>query len=90
MTDIFWIAVQEPGKVLARKGPFRTKYMARTLREFMGALPGAILTVVTIDDGEPWFEDVPTALLLLDGRSRPRCRRHWASSRKAFADAGSK
>lgn len=87
MIDIFWIEVREPRMSPVRKGPFRVKHMAATLREFMDALPGAFLTVVTVDDGEPWFEDASAMLFQLDGRSRPRCRRHRETSRRAFAEA---
>jgi hypothetical protein len=85
MDDKFWLELREPGNVPIRKGPFRQRDMATTLREFIDARPRALISVVTIGNDGPWFEDAPQALEIIDGRSRSVAERHRQSSAAAFA-----
>lgn len=86
MDDKFWLELREPGNVPIRKGPYRQRDMAATLREFFDARPRALISVVTIGADGPWFEDATQALEMLDARSSGVAKRHRQSSAAAFAE----
>lgn len=79
-----WLILREPGCVPERKGPFPTRTIAKTLREFMAARPGALIDVLTTE-GSPDIEDGTQALEIADGRSASVARRHRETTRAAFA-----
>lgn len=85
--DAVWLEIREPNCVPRRKGPFKPATLAATLREFMDAWPKSLITVVTFDAyGRPDFQDAPEALMMADGRSKERARRHIETSRSAFTE----
>lgn len=82
----FWLELREPGCVPERKGPWPQAQIATVLREFMAARPEAFISVVTVSStGEPFFQDGPEALMMVDGRSMSTARRHLETTREAFA-----
>lgn len=82
-----WLELREPGSVPTLKGPFRSATIARTLREFFDARPAAFVTVITIDGMGPLLQDGPECLMMADGRSAKRAKRHIATSNAAHAQA---
>ncbi|TIN41371.1 MAG: hypothetical protein E5Y10_22785 [Mesorhizobium sp.] len=85
---VAWIELREPNCVPQLKGSFKLAAISSILREFMDARPKAFITVITIDCyGRPLLQDGPEALMMADGRSRARARRHIETSRTAFADS---
>jgi hypothetical protein len=82
----FWLVLQEPGCVPERKGPWRTRALASTLREFMAARPTAYIHVLRLDFfGDPCVEHGPEVLQMIDARSMGAGRKHNARVREAHA-----
>ena len=82
----FWLHLREPRCVPERKGPFRSRDLAKTLREFMAAQPQAYISVVTVSHDGPAFEDGPQALQVTDGRSMSTGSKHIERVRAAHGD----
>ena len=82
---MFWLELREPGCVPERKGPFPQASTAKVLREFFEARPSAFVSVITIDDNGPEFQDGPECLISIDSRSRWVALKHIATSKAAHA-----
>lgn len=80
--NLHWVMLQEPGCVPEMKGPFGSRFLPAFLRECMDARPTALLTVVTVDEGVPQFDEAGMWLTVADGRSVPRVQR-WRARVKA-------
>lgn len=81
-----WLILREPGKVPVLKGPFPSKSIATTLRDFMAARPTAFITVLTIHREQPLVQDGPECLESLDGRSSPTAAKHRTTTREAHGN----
>lgn len=81
--DKLWFILREPGCVPERKGPFPHSMTRPFVREVMDARPTAHITVLSIHGDDIEVQDGPEWLMMADGRSAPRARRHIASTRAA-------
>lgn len=80
-----WIELREPGCVPERKGAFTTLAQLKAfLIEIFDRRPTALVTVVTIHEGGPSFQDGPECLEMMDGRQRRRAERHRQSTKHAW------
>ena len=80
-----WIELREPGRVPVRKGPFnRPADLKKFLIELFDYRQSALVTVVTLHDSGPEFQDGPECLEMMDGRQHRRARRHRENSAAAW------